>query len=65
MSGITNDLKNIIKGDVEANEETLAKYSKDASLFEVRPKVVVFPKDTEDVKMARTSLLPRAPEEPT
>ena len=35
---------------MEDGEETLVKYSHDASLLEVRPKVVVFPKDSEDVK---------------
>lgn len=43
-------LKEIIKGDVLADEKTLIEYSHDASLFDVKPKVVVFPKDTEDVK---------------
>lgn len=44
------ELKNLIKGDVATDEATLAKYSRDASLFEVRPKVVVFPKDSEDIQ---------------
>ena len=44
------DLKNRIKGDVATDEETLDKYSRDASIFEVQPKAVVFPKDTEDLK---------------
>ncbi len=38
------------KGDAEDNEETLKKYSHDASIFEVRPELVLFPKDNEDVK---------------
>ncbi len=44
------ELKNIIKGDVATDEKTLDKYSRDASIFEVQPKAVVFPKDTEDLK---------------
>jgi len=44
------ELKNIIKGDVAIDEKTLDKYSRDASIFEVQPKAVVFPKDTEDLK---------------
>jgi len=44
------DLKNRIKGDVATDEETLDKYSRDASIFEVRPKAVLFPKDVEDLK---------------
>ncbi len=44
------ELKKIIKGDVLADENTLKKYSRDASLFEIRPQVVVCPKDAEDIK---------------
>lgn len=47
---LKSDLQNLIKGDVLDDEETLTTYSHDASLFEVKPKVVVFPKDAEDVK---------------
>lgn len=43
-------LKKIIKGDVDISDETLKAFSHDASLFEVKPQVVVFPKDKEDVK---------------
>ncbi|MCL4419027.1 FAD-binding oxidoreductase [Patescibacteria group bacterium] len=43
-------LKKIIKGDVETDDQTLSDYSHDASLFQVKPQVVVFPKDEEDVK---------------
>jgi FAD/FMN-containing dehydrogenase len=38
------------KGDIDTSDETLSKYSHDASLFTVRPRVVVFPRDAEDVK---------------
>lgn len=47
---LVKDLKQIIKGDVLADEQTLTSYSYDASLFEVKPKVIVFPKNVEDVK---------------
>ncbi len=43
-------LKVGFKGDVLADEDTLREYSRDASIFEVKPSVVVFPKDTEDVE---------------
>ena len=43
-------LKKSFKGDVEGDEKTLEKYSHDASLFEVVPEVVVFPKDASDVE---------------
>ncbi|MFZ2205467.1 MAG: FAD-binding oxidoreductase [Minisyncoccia bacterium] len=44
------DIKKFFKGDVEDSEEILKTYSHDASIFEVFPKVVVFPKDSEDVQ---------------
>lgn len=47
---LIENLKQIIKGDVAVDAETLAAYSHDASLFEVKPQVVVFPKDEDDVK---------------
>ena len=47
---IKNDISEFIKGDILIDDETLDKYSHDASLFEVRPKIVVFPKDREDVR---------------
>ena len=47
---LIEELKKIIKGEVLADEETRKKYSHDASLFEVKPELVVFPKDVEDIK---------------
>lgn len=44
------EIKKIIKGDVFNDEETLNKYSRDASIFVVRPEMVIYPKDNEDVK---------------
>lgn len=44
------ELQKIIKGEVEDSDEILSKYSHDASIFEVRPKFVIFPKDSEDVQ---------------
>lgn len=44
------EIQKFFKGEVEGSEETLSKYSRDASIFEVRPKLVLFPKDSEDVK---------------
>ena len=40
----------MLKGDIADDQLTLTAYSRDASLFEVRPQLVVFPKDTEDIK---------------
>jgi len=47
---LSEELKKVIKGEVKSDDETLTKYSRDASLFEIRPEVVVFPKDVDDVK---------------
>ncbi len=43
-------LKKVFKGDIENDERVLDTYSHDASLFEVRPELVVFPKDSTDVQ---------------
>jgi FAD/FMN-containing dehydrogenase len=42
-------IKQFFRGDIDDSPETLTKYSHDASLFEVRPELVVYPKDTADV----------------
>ena len=47
---LKEEIKNFFKGEVEDSDETLTKYSRDASIFLVRPKLVLFPKDSEDVK---------------
>jgi len=47
---VIETIKGVISGEVSSDEETLDKYSRDASLFEVRPEAVAFPKDTEDLK---------------
>ena len=44
------EIKKFFKGDVLDDEETLLRYSHDASLFEVKPQIVVFPKNKEDIK---------------
>ena len=47
---IAEELKHIIKGGVSSNEKELLVYSQDASIFQIKPQVVVKPKDTEDIK---------------
>lgn len=47
---ITSDLKAVFAGDIDASDQTRELYSHDASLFELKPKVVVYPKDSTDVK---------------
>jgi len=46
---LADELKKVISGDVLSDEVSLAEYSHDASLFEVKPQVVVFPKDVDDL----------------
>src|SRR3989344_3097590 len=47
---LKEDIQKIIRGEVENYEATLKKYSNDASIIEVKPEVVVYPKDVEDLK---------------
>ncbi len=47
---LLTELKELISGDVETSEEVLSKYSHDASIFEIRPQVVVFPKTDADIQ---------------
>jgi FAD/FMN-containing dehydrogenase len=47
---LKTDLEKLIKGEVEDGPEMIETYSHDASLFEVKPAVVTFPKDATDVK---------------
>src|SRR5690242_8793173 len=47
---LLEELKSIIEGDVLTDEQSLSTYSHDASLFEVKPQVVVEPKNQKDVE---------------
>jgi FAD/FMN-containing dehydrogenase len=47
---LSDELKPLIKGEVENDAATLEKYSHDASMFEIVPQVVVFPTNSEDVQ---------------
>ncbi|MCH7828284.1 FAD-binding oxidoreductase [Patescibacteria group bacterium] len=47
---LKEELKTVLKGEVEDSPDILQEYSRDASLFELKPRLVVFPRDTEDVK---------------
>ncbi|OGH20566.1 MAG: hypothetical protein A3D74_03110 [Candidatus Levybacteria bacterium RIFCSPHIGHO2_02_FULL_37_13] len=49
-NNLIQKLKQVIKGDILTDDQTLTTYSHDASLFEVKPQVVIFPKNEEDVK---------------
>ncbi len=46
---LLSQLSKSIEGDVAYDEATLTEYSHDASLFEMKPQAVVFPKTNEDV----------------
>lgn len=47
---LKGELSKILRGDVDTSDATRALYSHDASLFEVMPQAVVFPRDATDVK---------------
>lgn len=49
-SKLQERLREVVRGEVLIDNDTLEQYSRDASLFKVRPKVVVKPKDTKDVE---------------
>lgn len=38
------------KGEIKSDAQTLAAYSRDSSIFEITPEIVVFPNDVEDIK---------------
>jgi FAD/FMN-containing dehydrogenase len=46
----TESLQKIFSGDIDSSSETLEKYSRDASMFVMRPQIVVFPKNSSDIK---------------
>lgn len=46
---ITEDLSSLLKGEIECDPLTCAIYSTDASLYQIKPTGVAFPKDRDDV----------------
>ncbi len=44
------EIQKLIEGEIYADDATLDKYSRDASLFEMRPQAVVFPKSSADIQ---------------
>ncbi|TSC78366.1 MAG: putative oxidoreductase [Parcubacteria group bacterium Gr01-1014_29] len=46
---LAKEIHKFFRGDVDASDEVLEEYSRDASLFRIKPEVVVFPKDMDDV----------------
>ena len=51
MKEFLTELEGSFKGDIETNQDTLELYSHDASMFELMPKAVVFPRTDEDVEV--------------
>lgn len=49
-AGLADELKKFFRGEVLVDEKSLELYSKDYSIFKIKPQIVVFPKDSEDVK---------------
>lgn len=59
---LATELKKVIKGDVSDDEKTLSEMSRDTSVFVINPSVVVYPKDSNDVKsMVKFVLRNRSP----
>ena len=50
MQNVKTDLKELIEGDVSDNSELRDLYSHDASMFELRPELVVAPKNSKDIE---------------
>jgi FAD/FMN-containing dehydrogenase len=50
MDSLEHKIKQIIKGDVESDYNSLEFYSHDASMFELTPELIVYPKDSQDLQ---------------
>lgn len=57
--GLHEEIQSLVEGEVSTDVPTLRKYSRDASLFEVTPQVVVAPKTAEDIKKLVTYVTAR------
>lgn len=62
---IKSELSKVIKGEVDTTPTTLETYSHDASLFELKPEVVVFPRDSADIKAVVTFVNAHKAKQPT
>lgn len=47
---LKNQIQAFFEGEVLDDDETLKSFSKDASIFEIKPKLVLAPKDSQDIK---------------
>ncbi len=50
VSMLADEIKQFFHGDVAGDDATLTTYSRDYSIFKVKPSLVVFPKDVDDLK---------------
>lgn len=50
MDDLKNQLQSNFKGELATDQVTREKYKHDASIFEMTPSMVAFPKDVEDIK---------------
>ena len=48
--GLSEDLRGLVQGEIRDDAETLDAFSHDASLFELRPSLVVSPRDSKDIQ---------------
>lgn len=65
MANIFDSLKPDFQGDIDTLNNTLEMYSHDASLFEIKPRVVVYPKDANDIKTLVNWVNKHRSEDPT
>lgn len=50
MNNPQEQLMRIIKGEIVQDEEAKKKYSRDTSIFEITPRLIIFPKDSHDIQ---------------
>lgn len=48
--GLAEEIKTFLKGEVQGDPETLHRYGTDASVFRIKPELVVFPRDVRDIQ---------------
>jgi glycolate oxidase len=49
-NAVADKLRGLVRGRVIVDEKTLQQFSRDQSIYEIKPRVVVFPQDIEDVQ---------------
>src|SRR3989344_1906571 len=47
---LKDNLSKVFKGELEDDEQTLATFSRDASIYEIKPQLVASPTNSEDIK---------------